>query len=90
MEVSTLTAEISRRLGIESDSTGVVVSNVEPGGVAERVGLQPGDLVKSIDGTVVNSVEDFREILRNRQPEDGIRMQIERDGARRFVFLKRR
>jgi hypothetical protein len=38
----------------------------------------------------VGSVADFREAMGDHDPDAGIRMQIKRDGVRRFVFLRSR
>ena len=32
----------------------------------------------------------FREAIRDLDSQDGIRMQVQRDGARRYVFLRSR
>ena len=55
-----------------------------------RVGIRPGDLVIAIDGRTIQRIEDFREAMRSYDPENGIRMRVERDGVQRFVFLKNR
>ncbi len=90
LQVETLTPTMATRLGYDPDLRGVVVAEVDPGGLAARVGIQPGDVVASIGNTTIESVSDFRNALRNNSAEKGMRMQIMRDGVRRFVFLQSR
>jgi serine protease Do len=90
MNVETLTPEIARELGYDRDTRGVVVTQVDPSGLAARVGIRSGDMVVSVGGTPIQSLADFRQALQDRDVEAGIRMQIQRDGVRRFVYLKPR
>jgi serine protease Do len=90
MNVETLTPEVARELGYDRDTRGVVVTQVDPSGLAARVGIRPGDMVVSVGGTPIQSLADFRQALQDRDVEAGIRMQIQRDGVRRFVYLKSR
>ena len=90
MQVETLTADDAQRLGYDQVVRGVVVTEIEPTGLAARVGIRRGDVVVVIGTTPIESVSDFRNALRDRSPEDGLRMQIMRDGVRRFVFLRSR
>jgi serine protease Do len=90
MTVQDLTPELARQLNIDRETEGVVVTDVQPGGLAVRGGIRPGDFIVAIGGRSIQSAGDFRDALRDSDPETGIRMQVERDGARRFVFLRSR
>ena len=49
---------------------GVYVANVEEGLPAEAAGLLPNDVFVSVDGVLVNSTADLREILKNKTAGD--------------------
>jgi membrane-associated protease RseP (regulator of RpoE activity) len=49
---------------------GVYVANVEKGLPAEAAGLLPNDVFVSVDGVLVNSTADLREILKNKMAGD--------------------
>ncbi len=51
------------QLGVRPAS--VLVSGVSPGSAAERAGIQPGDLVVSVDGAPVRSFQSFAETVRS-------------------------
>jgi serine protease Do len=85
-----LTPEKRQQLGLETDETGVVVTGVQRGSVAHSKGIRVGDLIVAIDDAQVSNLNGFRSALENADLTKGVRMQIKRDGVRRFVFLKQR
>jgi serine protease Do len=88
MTVESLTSETARQLGYDSSARGVVVTQVEPTGLAARAGIRPGDLIVAIAGKSVESVADFNQLVGEQDPTSGMRLQLERDGVRRFVFIR--
>lgn len=63
---------------LPAEAQGLVIMSVVPGGFADRLGLMPGDIIRNVDGTDVQSVEDVRNALRtaaqdNRVSVDAIR-----------------
>jgi regulator of sigma E protease len=40
-----------------------VIGKIQPGSAAEQAGLQPGDLVKSVDGVEVHRFEELRQMI---------------------------
>lgn len=53
---------------------GVIVRAVRPGSPAEKAGLQPGDRIGLLNGSLVNSREEVRAVLRGLQP--GATMEV--------------
>ena len=53
-----MTPEIADSLGLKRPS-GALVANVAPGGPAARAGIKTGDVIVSIDGTVVDDPNSF-------------------------------
>ena len=51
-----VTEEQAQQLGLTQ--RGVVISNLYVGSPAQQAGLQPGDLLLSIDGTALRSAQD--------------------------------
>ena len=62
MHVQSLTPELARRYG-HQDETGVIVVEVEQRSPAARSGIRPGYLIKEIDYTEIQTVDDFNKIV---------------------------
>ena len=86
--VETLALEQAKKLGYGPDQKGVVVKAVQPSGLASQVGLQPGDVIVSINGKAIHNSDQFRAVMDNSNTTEGIRMRVKRAGGQRFVFLK--
>jgi len=72
----------------DEDQKGVVLSQVEPGSLAARAGIRPGDLIVTVAGSKISDVSDFREAMKEQDVKQGIRMQVKREGMQRCVFMK--
>lgn len=62
VEVQAMTPELARELELDSDS-GVVITNVQRGSIANRIGLRPGHVILRIGKTDVQTLEDLSEGL---------------------------
>ena len=58
---------------------GVIVTNVEPGTPAEEIGVELGDLIVSIDGSVTDGSSALIAAIRDKQPGDSVTVAIVRD-----------
>ena len=90
MTVKTLTPELAREAGVDEDQKGVMVARVEPGGLAARAGVRSQDVIVAVGGLSIADVADFRKAMDEQDLEEGVRLQVKREGMRRFVFLKNR
>ncbi|MDQ3245404.1 MAG: RIP metalloprotease RseP [Pseudomonadota bacterium] len=61
-----------------------VVGQVQPGSVAEQIGLRAGDRIESIAGQDVGSFEDLRRIVSLR-PAEQVEIVVEREGRDQAV-----
>ncbi len=83
---ASLTPQIAARFGLE-DEDGALVVEVPSDGPAAEAGLEPGDLVTSIDGEEVRSVEDFLGFIRRSKPGDQVDVDLLRDGEEMTVEI---
>jgi 2-alkenal reductase len=66
---------------------GIYVDAVEPGSPAEAAGLQPGDIITSVDGTAVSIENSLSDMLINFDPGQTVTMDVLRDGEEGTVDL---
>jgi serine protease Do len=65
-----LSPAFAEELGIEDATSGVVVVEIDPTGIAAQlVRLRPGDILVSIDGQEVNRAADAKKMLAARRPQ---------------------
>lgn len=64
--------------GDEQDGR-AIVTKVNPGGPAERAGIQVGDVVVRFDGAAINSFRELKEAVHGCLPGDHIRIEVSRE-----------
>lgn len=65
----------------QGSTRGVVVSEVPPGSLLQRIGLQPGDVVASVNGQPVANEADIARVLKARSALAPVSAEIVRGGA---------
>ncbi|MES2414734.1 MAG: DegQ family serine endoprotease [Pseudomonadota bacterium] len=67
---------------------GALVSNVEKGGPADKAGLQPGDVIRKVNGQPVVSSGDLPAVISMAAPGDTVKLEIWRQGASKELSAK--
>jgi serine protease Do len=80
VSTQTITPLMAEALGLTFDA-GVVVSDVTPGGPAAKAGLEPGDVVTSLDGKPMENGRQFRINVYTRGVGEQVTIEVHR-GAR--------
>jgi putative serine protease PepD len=80
-----LGAEVATVLGADGASGGVGVVTVTSGGAAERAGLRPGDVVKSVGRQPTPDTTALSQALAAARPGDQVTVTLSRDGQDRTV-----
>jgi serine protease Do len=88
ISVAELTPGLRNQFKIPTDEQGLIVIDVEQGSAAAKAGIRSGDLLLAIGNQTVESVKDYEKASRGLDLSKGVRLQIKRDGFRRFVFLR--
>ena len=77
--IQDFTPDLAEALGIEA-GVGAVITQVEPDSAAEAAGLQPGDLIVSVDGRAIAGSADLRSQIGLKRLGSEIEIDIIRDG----------
>lgn len=86
LTVDPLTSGILRGLGLPADTTGVIISNIEPGSIAEEAGLRIGDIIQEVNRTRVTNMSEFRRAMQ--AVDNMVMFLINRMGEHAFVALE--
>ena len=78
MTITNITPQISGQLGI-SDPDGVVITSVENGSKAYKLGFKEGDIIRQIDEIHIENVKDYKKVLSGLRRNQKILMLVERD-----------
>ncbi|MCE9615705.1 MAG: Do family serine endopeptidase [Lentisphaerae bacterium] len=87
LSVSNLTPPLAQAYGVTA-RTGVVVTQVDPNGVSATVGIQPGDLINSVNRTVVSSVDEFRRALKGSERTKSVLLRVQRGPDAQYVVIR--
>ncbi len=84
--VANLSPRVADELRMPAGTEGVVVTEVNRGSPAARIGLQPRDIIVQLNGTDVASTEVLEELVAD--DPSVWRVEIERDGQRIRQFFR--
>jgi serine protease Do len=89
IEVSNVTSDAARQFGFKPGQ-GVLVTDVDSGGIGAMAGLRPGMLITQVVDQKVTSVSELREAIAKADSANGIRMLVRAGDRQMFVLLKKR
>jgi serine protease Do len=87
MSVQEITPELARQLRLR-ELGGVIVSEVEPGGLADEAGIRRGDIIREINGRPISKLSDYQAVLSKIKKGDIIRILVRR--GERSIYLTMR
>ena len=87
VEAQSMNAAMAKALKV-GENAGVLLAGVQPNGPAAKAGLQPGDVIQSVNGQKIGSPRDLALNVASLKPNDEARLQVVRDGTAREISLK--
>jgi S1-C subfamily serine protease len=83
-----LTPSLREALDLDSHVDGLVIAGVMPDSPAEKAGLKEQDVLLSLNGKTVASVNDATEQLEKSKPGERVTVSVLREGRRRQFTVK--
>ena len=63
---------------LKKDTSGVLIEKVMKDGPAQKAGLKEGDIIKTIDNTLIEDIADIKILLLNKQQGSSIPVKVQR------------
>jgi len=89
LTVEDLTADQARTLGVNREIQGVVVTQVDPNGIAYLAGIRPGTVIVDVQGTPVRNTGEFEHELAKHDLKSGVRLAVQAGDTRLFLMLQK-
>ena len=86
VQIGEVTKDVAESLGLPK-AAGALVRSVEPGGPAEKAGLEAGDIVTRFDGKPVEKWSDLPRLVGNTKPGTKSTLQVLRRGSTRDLGI---
>ena len=87
MSVEPLTPDLADEVGVPRSTQGVVVTDIDPSGMAADNDIQEGDVIEKVDGHAVKTVDELKSALDGRTGKAAL-VLINRKGTEIFDTLK--
>lgn len=87
VQVQNLTREMAQQFGYQGGQ-GVIVSRVIPGSSADDAGIEPGDLIRSVNRQPVTSTDDFANAIGEARKAGQVLLLIQRGEFSQFVVVQ--
>jgi serine protease Do len=87
MKVREITPEIAKSLGL-TESSGVVITEVQDSSPAADAGLKPGDVILELDHASMSNVDTFDKKIQEYKKGDIILFLVKRQNSTLFLTLK--
>jgi serine protease Do len=88
LEVSNITRDLARKYNIPDGMKGVVITAVNPRGIAAANGLKEGDVVVKLNRSVIESVKQFTSVLNDIDAGDTVLFYVQRGNANLFIAFQ--
>ncbi len=84
VQLQAIDAQSAKGLGLP-DARGALIAEVTPGSAGDKAGLQPGDVIRSINGAAVQQSSDLPPIVGAMTPGSKVNLGILRNGTQKQV-----
>lgn len=65
----------------DGDADGALIGSVEEGSAAEKMGIQEGDVIRTVNGEAIGNFNELSELIASMRPGDDVTIKIDRKGS---------
>ena len=87
MGVQPLTPDLAEQAGVPRGTRGVLVTDVDPSGIAADSGIQEGDVIEKVDGKPVATGGELKSALDRKDGKPSL-LVVNRKGTDIFLTLR--
>jgi Do/DeqQ family serine protease len=87
MQVAPLTPELARQYELPRAVKGVVVTDVDPNGIAAESGVQPNDVIEKINGKATTTIAELKAAIEHTDDKP-VLVLVNRQGQSLFLTLR--
>ncbi len=87
LQVETITDNLVKRFNLTTEE-GVIVSNVEPGSLADEAGIRIGTIIKQIGRKTIRNLSDYSSAIKGVKKNEDVRLFVQEGEHTHFVVLK--
>ncbi len=87
LQIQEMDSSLAKAFGLK-DGKGALISGVEPDGPAARAGIEKGDVIREMNGQIVNDSRALRLTIAETGPDSKVEMKIVRNGSERTLSVR--
>jgi S1-C subfamily serine protease len=77
--IQEITQELAEKFGVKSKQ-GILITDIFPGSPADKVGIEPGDVILEFNGKKVSSIPGFQQMVLGCSVGEVVTLKIKREG----------
>jgi general secretion pathway protein C len=77
--------KLATEIRIQPNQDGLALSNIKPNSIFRRMGLRNGDVLKSVDGQQIRTVDDALRLYESLKSSDSVTVELQRRGRNRSI-----
>jgi len=87
IQMADLTPGLRNQIGYTTGPNGIAVIAVVPGSPADKAGLEPGNVILSVDGKAYTKTADLVKYIAGKKPGSVVRIDLWAQGLKKFAAV---
>jgi len=88
VNIQDITPDMAKNLKLKGQTKGAIVTDVVPGGPAEKAGFEQGDIIVKVDGNNVESSSQLRNLVAQADPGSTVKVTLLRNNKEMELTLE--